>query len=117
MPDDLLIAEPDDAQQRARRLLASTAVALAAIAVLNLLDIWTTNVVLSHTGAVESNPLAGALLAGGRVGLIKAAALLVLIVRLPRRRPTVAYHAVLWFVAGFYFLTVVSNLLVLRKVV
>ena len=109
--------DDEDAQQRSRRLLASTAVALAAIAVLNLLDIWTTNVVLAHTGAVESNPLAGALLAGGRVGLIKAAALLVLIVRLPRRRPTVTYHAVLWFVAGFYFLTVISNLLVLRKVV
>ena len=116
VPDDVAV-DLGDAQQRARRLLGSTAVALAAIAVLNLLDIWTTNVVLAHTGAVESNPLAGALLAGGRVGLIKAAALLVLIVRLPRRPPTVAYHAVLWFVAGFYFLTVISNLLVLRKVI
>jgi len=115
VPNDVPV-DTEDPGQRARRLMASTAVALAAIAVLNLLDIWTTKVVLAHTGAVESNPLAGALLAGGRVGLIKAAALLVLIVRLPRRRPTVAYHAVLWFVAGFYFLTVVSNLLVLRRV-
>ena len=42
--------------------------------------------------------------------------LLALIVRIPRRRPTVALHAVLWFVSGFYFLTVVSNLLVLYRV-
>jgi len=115
VPEDVHV-ETEDARARARRLMASTAIALAAIAVLNLLDIVTTNAVLSRTGAVESNPLAGALLAGGKVGLIKAAALFVLIVRLPRRRPTVTYHAVLWFVAGFYFLTVVSNLLVLRRI-
>jgi len=77
----------------------------------------TTRVVLAHSNATESNPLASALLAGGRVGLIKAGVLLALILRVPRRRPTVALHAVLWFVAGFYFLTVVSNLLVLQKVV
>jgi Domain of unknown function (DUF5658) len=115
VPEDLSL-DAGDAPGRARRLMASTAVALAAIAVLNLLDIVTTNAVLSRTGAVESNPLAGALLAGGRVGLIKAAALFVLIIRLPRRRPTIGYHAVLWFVAGFYFLTVISNLLVLRRI-
>ena len=108
--------QAEDGRERTRRLIGSTAVALAVIAVLNLADIVTTNAVLSHTGAIESNPLASALLAGGRVGLVKAAALLILILRLPRRRPTVAYHAILWFVAGFYFLTVLSNLLVLRRV-
>jgi hypothetical protein len=92
------------------------AVAVAAIAVLNLADILTTSAVLAHTGATESNPLASALLAGGRVGLIKAGVLFALILRIPRRRPTVAFHAVLWFVAGFYFLTVISNLLVLQRV-
>ena len=96
--------------------MGSTAVAVAAIALLNLADIVTTKIVLAHTGATESTPLASALLSGGRVGLIKAIVLLALIVRVPRRRPTVAFHAVLWFVAGFYFLTVVSNLLVLYRV-
>jgi hypothetical protein len=106
----------EDTDDRARRLRASTAVAVAVIALLNLADILTTNAVLRHTGAVESNPLASALLSGGRVGLIKAIVLAGLIVRVPRRVPTVAFNALLWFVAGFYFLTVVSNLLVLHRV-
>jgi hypothetical protein len=92
------------------------AVAVAAIAVLNLADVLTTRAVLAHTGAVEGNPLAAALLTGGRVEYIKAAVLAGLILRVPRRRPTVAFHAILWFVAGFYFLTVVSNLLALQRV-
>ncbi len=108
-------AEADE-DERARRLRGSTAVAVAVIALLNLADILTTNAVLRHTGAVESNPLASALLSGGRVGLIKAIVLVGLIIRVPRRAPTVAFNAVLWFVAGFYFLTVVSNLLVLHRV-
>ena len=101
---------------RAEHLRSSTAVAVAVIALLNLADILTTHAVLAHTGAVESNPLASALLSGGRVGLIKAIVLLGLIIRVPRRVPTVAFNAVMWFVAGFYFLTVVSNLLVLHRV-
>jgi hypothetical protein len=106
----------EDIDERARRLRASTAVAVAVIALLNLADIITTNAVLRHTGAVESNPLASALLSGGRVGLLKAIVLVGLIIRVPRRVPTVAFNALLWFVAGFYFLTVVSNVLVLHRV-
>jgi uncharacterized protein DUF5658 len=106
----------DDRDTGTAHLRASAAVAVAAIAVLNLADILTTNAVLHHTGAMESNPLASALLSGGRVGLIKAIVLLGLIIRIPKRVPTVAFSAVLWFVAGFYFLTVVSNLLVLSRV-
>ena len=116
VPADLSVTDGDADEHRAHRLLGSMAVAVAAIALLNLADILTTRAVLLHTGATESNPLASALLTGGRVGLIKAGVLLALIVRLPRRRPTVTFHAVLWFVAGFYFLTVISNLLVLRQV-
>jgi hypothetical protein len=116
VPVDITDADGPTAQRRAYHLMASTAFAVAMIAVLNLADIVTTTAVLAHTGATESNPLASALLAGGRVGLIKAGVLLALILRVPRRAPTVAFHAVLWFVAGFYFLTVVSNLLVLHRV-
>ena len=114
--EEISIVDGETPGRRIPPLLGSTAVAVAAIAVLNLADIVTTRVVLAHTGATESNPLTSALLSGGRVGLIKAIVLLGLIVRVPRRRPTVAFHAVLWFVAGFYFLTVVSNLLVLYRV-
>jgi hypothetical protein len=105
----------DGGDTRTSHLRASAAVAVATIAVLNLADILTTNAVLHHTGAVEANPLASALLSGGRVGLVKAIVLLGLILRIPKRVPTVAFSAVLWFVAGFYFLTVFSNLLVLQK--
>ena len=89
-------------------------VALAAIAVLNLADILTTRAVVGH-GAIESNPLSAILLTNGRVELVKAIVLAGLIYRVPRRRATVALHAVLWFVAGFYALTVMSNLLVLQR--
>ena len=106
----------DGGDERTRHLRASIAVAIAAIAALNLADILTTRAVLAHTGAVESNPLASALLSGGRVGFVKAIVLLGLIVRVPRRAPTMVFNAVLWFAAGFYFLTVVSNLLVLHRV-
>ena len=115
--EEISIVDGEAPVRRIPPLMASICVAIAAIAVLNLADIVTTRVVLAHSNATESNPLASALLAGGRVGLIKAGVLLALILRVPRRRPTVALHAVLWFVAGFYFLTVVSNLLVLQKVV
>jgi hypothetical protein len=106
----------DGGDQRTRNLRASIAIAVAVIAVLNLADVLTTRAVLAHAGAVESNPLASALLSGGRVGLIKAIVLTGLVVRVPRRAPTVMFNAVLWFAAGFYFLTVVSNLLVLQRV-
>lgn len=116
MAAPLVLQLSDGGDRRAEHLRASTAVAVAVIALLNLADIVTTHAVLAHTGAVESNPLASALLSGGRVGLIKGIVLLGLIIRVPRRVPTVAFNAVMWFVAGFYFLTVVSNLLVLQRV-
>ena len=96
-------------------LTLSMALAVAAIAILNLADVLTTRAVVGH-GAIEANPLSSALLAGGRVELLKAGIIVALVLRVPRRRPTVAFHAILWFVAGFYALTVASNLLVLNRV-
>jgi len=109
-------ADVEESGRRADRLVGSMAVGVAAIALLNLADILTTRAVLAHSGATESNPLAASLLTGGRVGLLKAGVLLALILRIRRQRPTVAFQAVLWFVAGFYFLTVVNNLVVLQRV-
>jgi len=97
------------------RLTASMCVAVAVIAVFNLADIVTTRAVLAR-GAIESNPLASFLLTGHRVELVKVMVLLALIYRVPRRTPTIAFHALLWFVAGFYALTVLSNLLVLQRI-
>lgn len=104
---------PDD--RPVSRLTTSMAVAVAAIALLNLADLITTIVILRHPGAIESNPLSALLLANGWVGLIKGGMIVALVYRVPRARPTVAFLAVLWFVAGFYFLTVVSNLLALQR--
>jgi hypothetical protein len=98
------------------RLTVSTAVAVAAIAVLNVFDLLTTRVLLTHQGAIEGNPLAALLLTNGTVGLLKAGVIALLVYRVWRRRPTIAFHAVLWFVAGFYALTVFSNLLALQRV-
>jgi hypothetical protein len=102
-------------ERPASRLTVSTACAVAAIAVFNLCDVITTRLALQHQGATESNPLAAFLLANGSVGLLKAGILGLLVYRVYRRRPTVAFHAVLWFVAGFYALTVLSNLLALQR--
>jgi hypothetical protein len=103
-------------ERRTNRLLVSTAVAVAAIAVLNLLDLITTHAALSHPGAIEGNPLSALLLTNGIVGVLKAAVLGLLILRVSRkRRPTIAFHATLWFVAGIYALTVLSNLLLLQR--
>jgi len=97
------------------RITTSMAVAVAAIALLNLADLVTTFVLLHHPGAIESNPLSALLLANGWVGLIKGGVIVALVYRIPRRRPTVAFLALLWFVAGFYFLTVISNLLAIQR--
>jgi hypothetical protein len=110
-----VIAIPDavEFEQTARLRLAS-AVAVAAVGVFQLLDIVTTHIMLAH-GAIESNPLAKFLLAGGRVEVIKVALVIALAWRVLRRPPTVAFSAGVWFVAGFYFLTVVSNLLIIAR--
>lgn len=120
MPDWAAMAELQvptflPTQRTSSPLTASMAVAVAAIAVLNVADLITTHAVLRHAGGIEGNPLAALLLNGGRVALLKAGVIVALVVRVPRRRPTVAFHAVLWFVAGFYALTVLSNLLALKR--
>jgi uncharacterized membrane protein len=103
-------------ERRTNRLSASAAVAVAAIAVLNLLDLVTTHAVLSHPGAIEGNPLSALLLTNGVVGVLKAVILVALVFRIYRgRRMSIGFHATLWFVAGFYALTVLSNVLLLQR--
>lgn len=87
---------------------------LGLIALLNCGDVVTTRVLLAR-GAVESNPLAGLLLGGYRVEVLKFGLLVLLAMRFRRTEPSVGRVAASWFVAGFYFLTIVSNLLILRR--
>jgi len=116
--DDVII-DLRDTDARARvspaTLRVSICWALALVAVLNALDIFTTRVALAG-GAVEANPVARALLGSGRVELLKAAVILVLGLRLGRRRPSLALHAMLWATAGVYLLTVANNIYVMARV-
>jgi len=96
------------------KLRFASMVALAAIAVFNLLDIITTHALLAR-GAMESNPLAAMLLPGGKVEVVKVLVLAGLGWRVMKRRPSVAFTVGLSFVAGFYFLTIVSNGLILSR--
>ena len=112
-----MIALPEVAVSEAdhgTRLRVATSVAVAAVAIFNLLDVITTRTMLAR-GAIESNPLASLLLVGGRVEVIKILLVVGLAWRVLRRPPSVAFAAAVWFVAGFYFLTVVSNLLIISR--
>jgi hypothetical protein len=105
-------AAPDTDHQASLR--RASAVALAALALLQLADILTTRAMIAR-GAIESNPLAAVLLPSGHVEMVKAALVVVLAYRVHIRRPTVAFTAALWFGAGIYCLTVISNLLILNR--
>lgn len=106
--ESIATADPHASLRRA------SAIAVAAIALFNLFDVITTRAMLAR-GAIESNPLAALLLPHGRVELFKAAVLGFLVLRVIKRRPTIGFTAALWFGAGFYALTVVSNLLILQR--
>ena len=111
MTPDLVVAPELDTTTK---LKYASAFAIAAIAVFNLLDVITTHALLAH-GAIESNPLAAMLLPGGKVELIKAMVLAGLGWRVMKGRTSVAFTMGLWFAAGFYFLTIVSNGLILSR--
>lgn len=89
--------------------------AVAALAVLNLVDVVLTRLALGR-GAVEANPLARVLLSGGRVELLKLALICVLWARAERRRPTLQFTVACWAAAGAYAMVVLSNLFVVWTV-
>src|SRR5579862_877538 len=89
----------DAAAFHAQRLRIAAAVAIAAVAVLNLADVVTTRMLLAR-GAIESNPLSSILLSGGRVELLKAGLVAALALRLLRRPATIAFAAAMWFAVG-----------------
>lgn len=87
-----------------------------ALIALNVADLVTTRIVVAHIPNAESNPLAAILLPGFRVDVIKFYVLFILVIVAHHTRPTVSWLCALWAAVGFYFLTVTTNLLVLRAV-
>jgi hypothetical protein len=84
-----------------------TAVALVLLAVLNVADVWSTDRALA-AGAGEDNPVAASLIESGRLALVKAA-LVLLVVLLVRRCGRRWASAAVWAVAGMYAVAVVGN--------
>jgi hypothetical protein len=78
-------------------------------------DIALTHIALG-LGAVESNPLASALMGGGRVELLKFGLLCALALRSLRRRPTLRFTVACWAAAGAYAMVVLSNLYVVLSI-
>lgn len=92
--------------------------AVAALVVLNMLDIVTTRLFV-HAGVDERNPLAGALGPTGIVVLIVKGALVAAIawrlVRAHDREPTSPWYAgLLWALVGWYVCATYTNVVALR---
>ena len=88
------------------------ALPVAVLVLLNAADVVLTRIGLAR-GAVEANPLARALLGGGRVELAKLALLLLLTLRVQQRRPTLRFAVACWVAAGAYAMVVASNVWVI----
>ena len=82
---------------------------VALLMLLNGADIALTHIALG-LGGVESNPLARALMASGRVELLKLGLLCALALRSLRRRPTLRFAIACWASTGAYAMVVLSNL-------
>jgi len=124
-PDDVSILEdskghgphtPDRGEGAlAGRLRRSGVFAVAALAVLNIIDVISTTIALSLSGRdgirlVEGNPLARLLIPNGRVEVIKVVVITALVLNTVRKPVTVGIHAALWVVVGIYAATIVNNL-------
>jgi hypothetical protein len=82
------------------------------LVLLNGVDIALTRVALRSGAAFEANPLARALMGGGRVELLKLGLLCALALRTLRRRPTLRFAIACWVATGAYAMVVVSNVYV-----
>ena len=101
-----------------RRIRQSTIAGVVILALLNVLDAVTTHLLVTHAaaGAVEANPLAGALLANGSLLYVKLAIVAVLGLAALKDRPRLGFLVGTWLVTGLYAAAVLSNLLLLRLV-
>jgi Domain of unknown function (DUF5658) len=90
-----------------------TFAAIAALIVLNGLDVVTTHLILSR-GAVEADPLSAVLLASKSLLWVKLAILGLLGVKVLNGRPRLGVMGAACFAAGIYATAVLSNLLVYR---
>jgi len=101
-----------------RRVRQLTVVGVLVLALLNGADAVTTRLLLLHApaGAIEANPLAGVLLAGGALLYVKLAIVAALGVAALRDRPRLGLLIATWLVGGLYTAAVLSNILLLRMV-
>jgi hypothetical protein len=95
------------------RVRAVTLAAVGVLAVLNVADVVTTHMLISHRG-VEANPLSSLLLASQSLLWAKLGILAVLGVRVLHSRPRLGVMGASCFAAGIYATAVLSNLLVLH---
>jgi hypothetical protein len=99
-------------RSRVRQLTLGAFVLLAA---LNVADVLTTRMLLSHQAASEANPLAAVLLGNGTIMWVKLFCVLALgLSTLKRSRPRVGMLLGAWTAVGVYAAAVLSNVLILR---
>lgn len=106
-PTEIAAAPKDIAITRATMVLP-----VVLLVLLNGVDIALTSLALRSGAAFEANPLARALMGGGRVELLKFALLGALALRTLRRRPTVRFAIACWVATGAYAMVVLSNVYV-----
>ncbi len=92
-----------------RRRRQAILAGLAVLCLLNAGDLITTRVILDHSGVLEANPVARALLAYYRVDVLKGAILIILVWVALRSRATTGVVCAVWFACGYYTLAVISN--------
>jgi hypothetical protein len=93
----------------------TTIAAAALLAVLNVADVITTRMVLSYPHAIEQNPVARALLGNFKIDVFKVAVCAFLAFKTLRSpaNATVKWACSLWFVNGYYVMTILNNILTL----
>jgi hypothetical protein len=106
------VAEDGDGR-RLERVRAVTLGAVGLLAALNVADVVTTHLLISHRG-VEANPLASILLTSQTLLWVKLAIVGLLGLRVLRSRPRLGLMGAACFASGIYATAVLSNLLVLH---
>ena len=97
------------------RVRQLTLTAFVVLGLLNVGDVVTTHMVLSHHGASEANPLAAVLLGNGTIMWTKMFCVLALgLSTLKRTRPRVGMLLGAWTAVGVYAAALLSNVLILR---
>lgn len=106
----------DERRRWSRRLTRAAVIAVACLVVLNVGDLLTTRFALHLTerrthALVEANPLARALLPGGRIEAVKLLLIALLAWNTARRPATLKIVCAAWATVGIYAMVIANNLL------